>query len=173
MKTKLTLFLLLLGSALLGSGQSITPTVVNAGGQTYTDSSMTLEWSIGEVALVSTLEAGTAHLMVSNGFLQPHLSGSGKSNQSFLANEVTILPSPTHGKMEVWIDTRQQGSLYISVQDAGGKKTDTRKAAANGNHVVERFDLTTKPSGTYFIYIDLIPTPGFTAKRGAYRIVKI
>jgi hypothetical protein len=173
MKTKLTFCALLLNLTLIGYSQSMTPTVVNAGGKTYTDSSISIEWSIGEVAVVNTMTSVDKRFVFSNGFLQSELSCKDKDNYSFTADELTVLPSPTHGKLDVWIDTRQQGNLLIGINNAAGKEICSRKVSSYGTHVTEHFNLTTQPSGTYFVHVTLLPAPGFTTKRGAYRVVKI
>ena len=173
MKTKLTFCALLLSLTLVGYSQSMTPTVVNAGGTSYADSSISVEWSIGEVAVVSTMTSVDKRFVFSNGFLQSDLSCKDKDSNSFTTDEITVLPSPTYGQLEVWIDTRPQGSLLIAINNAAGKEVYSQKTTSYGNHVTERFNLKAQPSGTYFVQVTLLPAPGFTTKRGAYRVVKI
>ena len=87
-KLKCTLFALLF--ARMVAAQNLSPTVVNASGGVIQNSSYSLEWSLGELA-VSTLSS-PANLLT-QGFLQPTTTTVG-TNDLFDESRFTAFPNP-------------------------------------------------------------------------------
>jgi hypothetical protein len=173
MQTRIWAGLFFLFASIAGKGQSISPSVINAGGATSHARSFSLEWSIGEIALVNTMQAPDERLMLTNGFLQPDKFDRLQPSQAFTKEEVTILPNPTRGQVAVWINTREQGFFTLSVHDAAGKELFRKKGGSFGSNVVERFDLTAHPAGSYFVVINLNRLWSFGTKQGTFRVVKL
>ena len=173
MKTKLLAVPLFLIIFFSGYSQPTTPSVVNAAGSSASNGSFSIDWSIGEPALINTMEAPNGKFVITNGFLQADKWDKNKSLLLFTKEEVTVLPNPTKGKMEVWINSSQKGALTIALHDAAGREIYKKKVENYGSLLVEKFDLTSKPSGTYVLNISLSLLSGSDTKRGAYPIIKM
>jgi hypothetical protein len=167
---------LLLVFAMLGTldskSQSITSSVINASGNTYSQGYYSIDWSIGEMAVVESMNAANGSSTITNGFLQPNLLTEYPARK-FTPDEIKILPNPTYDKVEINFLTTQQGVLHIAIFDANGKNIISRKTVSYGIGSIERFNLTGLASGTYFINIELNPVPGSVQKTGNYKIIKL
>jgi hypothetical protein len=153
--------------------QSISSNTLNSSGNSYSQGYYNIDWSVGELSLVNTMES-TPQLIVTNGFLQPNLSATDQDQKHrFTASEIRIMPNPTRGKIEVNVATAEQGTLYFFVYDARGRAIMNDKLLSAGIMVSKFIDLTAFPASTYLVRIELIPSPGFTAKSGSYKIIKL
>lgn len=173
MKTKLLLLFALLLSYSFSYSQSISPSVINATGNTFTGGFYSFDWSVGELALVNTMSSTNNKYIVTNGFIQTITYDKKSNSNSFTQDELTILPNPTIGPIEVKLQTRQQGTISIIVYDVAGRKLLSRQAVSYGLNTIEKFDLSSFAQGTYLIRVSLNPAPGSVNKSGSYKIVKI
>ena len=153
-------------------GQSVSASVLNSAGNSYSQGYYSLEWSVGELAIVEPMKSNDGLLIISNGFLQPGLPLSNPISQ-FSGDELKILPNPTYNKIEINLSTSQQGVLTTQVYDSKGKLVRTGKCSSNGVPIVEKINLTGVAAGTYFLRVDLAPSIGFSPKTGSYKIVKL
>lgn len=170
MKTAALIALLLLQTNVFG--QSVSSSVVNSGGNSYTQGYYSIDWSVGELALVTTLKSNDGLFIVTSGLLQPDVAPV-STNHHFTADELKILPNPTYNKVELNFATRQQGTLLMNVYDATGKLVITQKANSAGTSSIERIDLMNLSSGTYLFRVELDPAPGSVRKTGTYKILKL
>ena len=173
MKTRMTavLFLLIVGSSVFA--QTITPDVINSAGGSYKKGYHIIDWSIGELALVNTME--NSRYIITNGFIQPFTSDPilADYNLVFGEEEIRILPNPTRNTLEVNFRTKHRGRVSMKLVDATGSTLYTKEFTSNGHGHIEKVDMTAFRQGTYFLQINLVPIMGITRKRGAYKIVKI
>jgi hypothetical protein len=170
MKTiALTAFLL---AGIIVRSQSISSYTINCSGNSYSQGFYNIEWSIGEQALINTMQPGA--MILTNGFLQPNLSYYDQdARRYFTSQEIRILPNPTHGKIEVNVSTAEKGTLYLFLYDAGGKAIMSDKLLSAGIMVSRTIDLARLPSSGYLLRIELIPSPGSSSKTGSYKIIKL
>ena len=173
MKTGLSVIALMVFFSLPAFSQLNTQTVVNTAGNSAASNALILEWSVGEMSLVTTTESVSNKFVLTNGFLQPNRVSKNQDLPAFGADEITVLPNPTQGHCAVKIETRQQGVVTIVVSDVNGKKILARKTVSFVGPVIERFDLTSQPQVTYIIQITLTPLAGFIGKTGSVQVVKI
>ena len=152
--------------------QSITSSVINTAGNTYTQGYYRLDCSVGEMGIIESMYSSNGVATITNGFLQPN-SPPQSTTRNFTADEVKIFPNPTYNHFEINFLTTQQGTLSIAIYDALGKNIILRKTVSYGIGSIEHFNLSQFASGTYFIRIDLIPVPGSVSKTGMYKIVKM
>jgi hypothetical protein len=168
-----TIFLLQLG---YGYTQTITPAVLNSTGGTFTHDLYSLDWSVGELALVNTQKSMNGQVIITNGFLQPSawIKTQPKTDGNrFTADEVTILPNPTYGKVEVNVLTEQKGTLFFTVYDVAGRVVLQKNAISSGIGNTEKLDLGLQPQGSYLLKIILVPAPGSVSKSITYKVLKI
>lgn len=173
MKTMVPLALILLSSSV--KGQSISSQVINSTGGHYSQGYYDIDWNIGELALVESMESNGKIFIVTNGFLQPNVSDNVDSTtrRPFSSEEVRIMPNPTRGKIEVNFSIQQKGTLRLFVYNANGKLITTVRQLNNGIMISKFIDLTPLPSGTYFLRIELDALPGSISKTGSYKIIKL
>ena len=152
--------------------QSTGSSVINVAGNSFSQSHLVVDWSVGEMALINTATSTNNQFIITNGLLQPELPVANNSHY-FSADEVKILPNYGDGRIQVQFFTRQMGTLKMQVFDASGKLLLVSKAVSNGFGSVEKFNLTSFAAGTYFLKIDLQPSLGSVGKSGSYKIVRL
>ena len=154
--------------------QSVSSYVINSSGDHYSQGYYNIDWSIGELALVGSMQSNGEVFILTNGFLQPNLSGSNNNTRhQFTNDEITIMPNPTHSKIEVNFSTQQKGTIHLYLYDANGKLLTTDKLLSNGIMISKFIDLTSFASSTYFLRIELDALSGSVSKTGSYKIVKL
>src|SRR5215211_1218335 len=154
------------------SAQSITSSVINTSGNSYTEGYYSLDWSVGEMAIIESMNAANGSNVITNGFLQPN-GLAAITGRNFDADEIKILPNPTYDNFEINLLTTQQGNINIQVFDGNGKNIFTRRTVSYGVGSIERFSLTRFAAGAYYIKIELYPVLGSVRKTGTYKIVKL
>ena len=173
MKSRMThvLFLVIAGSSVFA--QTSTPAVINSAGGSYQKGYHIIDWSIGELALVTTME--NSQYIITNGFIQPFTNDPivADYNLLFGEEEIRILPNPTRNMLEVNFRTKHRGRVSMKLIDATGITLYTKEFTSNGHGHIEKVNMTAFRQGTYFLQINLIPVMGTTRKRGAYKIVKL
>jgi hypothetical protein len=175
MQKNLILFYLFCCAALHASAQTVTPQTLNVCGSYINTGYYQLEWSVGEMAIIETLGNATTGYITS-GVLQP-LTDKPVANalidNSWDVSEIKIFPSPTTGLFEVNIMTKQQGLLEIQLVDNLGQVLKSSTSYYYGFGRIEHFDITRNGSSNYFLRINLSPNPGFSKKKGSFKILKI
>lgn len=154
--------------------QQNTPSVINSSGGSAQSGYYQFEWSVGELALVSQMNAGNL-LIVTNGFLQPYTLYPGANHQynHFSSDEIKVFPVPASAYIEINFLTKQRGRISLSFFDATGKKVLIKELQGNGVDIVERIPLSQFAAGVYALHVDLNAEPGFISKKGMYKIVKV
>jgi len=155
------------------SAQSSPQSVLNASSASYKSNRYQVEWSVGELAVVESMRSANGHLIITNGFLQPHTPVAADRNPQFNNDEIRVLPNPTYDIVEINLLTAQQGAVTMEIYDVTGKVLVQRKAVSAGLGHLERISLAPHAAGTYFLRIQLTPEEGFNRKTGSYKIVKL
>jgi Secretion system C-terminal sorting domain len=100
--------------------QSIAPSIINAGGGSANISGRTFEYSIGEMAVVSTDKAGNTFL--TQGLLQPiTVTPEGLTNIALGKTLFNIYPNPTSEILNIDLLNKVTVLNNISLYDATGK----------------------------------------------------
>ena len=171
---KTTVLIALILFSITARGQSVSSYLINSTGNSYSQGHYNIDWSVGEIAIINTMQPANGMVILTNGFLQPNIADSGNdTRQRFTKDEIKLLPNLTHGKVEVNFSTHEKGTLYLYVYDANGKILITDQLPSNGILISKIIDLTSFTSGTYFLRIELNALPGSTFKTGSYKIVKL
>ena len=156
-------------------GQTITPQTINSTGGSERKGNVRIDWSVGEMSLVNKLTDDYTGLIITNGLIQPYTDNPSSVNNAvaFDRDEIRILPNPTRGKLEINIDTKQQGRISISLYDALGTLLYVKQVIGYGYGLIETIEMGRFTHGTYMLKVELIPAGGFVKKRGAFKITKI
>ncbi len=110
------LFLLLLCSFKEVVAQNLSPTVVNSSGGVIINQSHSLEWSLGEVS-VTTINSNDN--LLSQGFLQPIISGTVPAKDLFDESKFKAYPNPVSAELIMETDLKEIAS--VAVFDLAGK----------------------------------------------------
>ena len=140
------LFLTLTGAAgiaCIASGQSLSPQVVAASGNRFSNAGSELEFTIGEVA-TSTLTSGGD--VLTQGFHQPEIQYA--SLESY-ADDYTFVLYPNPTEQFVTITSSHDGDMQVQVYDAAGR---TVTASAVFQQEVT-LDLQALATGSYVLMI--------------------
>ena len=174
MKSSTTIIAFLLISANCFS-QSISSSVVNAGGGSFKNGYYQFEWSIGEMSLINEMQSGSNNLIVTNGFLQPYIlyPATYYNKNNCMLDEVRIFPNPASRYVEINFFTKEKGRITLDFFDALGKKVYSEQIISNGVDLIHRRPVAKFASGTYMLYINLDGDPGYRSKRSAFKILKI
>jgi hypothetical protein len=158
------------------NGQSITPQTINIAGGTHKQGYYSIDWSVGELSLVSQLQSNDGLFVVSNGLIQPFTDhpNSYNYNRNFTAEEIRILPNPTRDVLEVNYMSAMRGPVMFRMYDATGRLLYQKQVSSYGTGIIERIDMTSFRSGAYMLYISINSIDaGAFKKSGGYKIVKL
>ena len=157
-----------------GLSQTITPAVVNSTGGGFTNDNYSLDWSIGELALVNELRPSNTAYVFNNGFLQPFSLFHRTSGRRFTDKEIRILPNPTRDNLQIDFQTAEPGQMKCMLHDISGQLLYTKEFISTGSIHSEKINMTGFASGSYTLYIFLVtsnnPLQNIT---GTYKIIKL
>jgi len=155
--------------------QSIAPSVINSNGGSFQSGYYQFEWSIGELTLVGEMTSSNNSLVITNGFIQPFVQfpATNNTNNVFGNDEIKIFPNPASSYVEINFFTKQRGRITLSFYDGAGKKILTTSEWYEGVGLIKRIPVSQLPNEVYMLHVDLYPYPGYSSKKGAYKIIKI
>lgn len=173
MKTRSTLLIILLiGFSVILNAQSVSPDVTNSTGGSWSDKYYRVDWSVGEMSLVTFYQNSNG--MLENGFLHPGTGRPSNTNDFFANGEIMIFPNPVYTSTELNITLPQAGTITVRFTDVLGRILAVKQFDHNGAGRIERLDMRTFKNGFYFLHIELKPTDlSAPTRKGAYRLVKL
>lgn len=176
----------ILGLALLlaamANAQSTTPFVFNISGGSYNEPSSyyRFEWSVGELAVINTMNTADSSCRLLHGVLQP---GSERpfypQTLVFESGNYKLFPNPTSGQFELNFFITYPGKMELQLTDAMGRVLETRSFSYDGVRRIQLFDLSAYSNGIYFVVATLTPLSGrpldniVEIQRGALKVVKM
>jgi len=173
---KKTMFTLLLGFGGFASyAQDSQGGAINAGGGSFSNDKMVIDWSIGELARIDTKVSANNALVVTQGLLQPDL---GKqvvfvSDPSFAPGEVKILPNPVKSILQVQLSLRQIGYVRCMLFSEKGQRLFQTGFTYYGYGYNQSINMSKLATGNYFLYVELEPIEGPVVRKGSFKILKI
>lgn len=164
---------LLAGSACFG--QVTQQQVINATGGTFQKDHFIVDWSVGELAVVNTMQSANMQVNLTNGFMQTitDMANIAIVNTELKHEDVKILPNPTRGILEVDLITNQTGSVSMQLFDMLGQPVAKKEFYMYGFGQLQKFDMTSFTAGAYILKINLQLYQGSQLKSGSFKIVKI
>jgi len=180
-KTSCLIAILFLAATARVQGQGITPFIINSAGGAYQSagSYMQYEWSLGELAVISTYTSSS--LVTTNGVLQPcteNVSAPAYTSR-FADGELRLFPNPTPGKFELNIAVLFPGRMNIALVNATGQIIVKRNFRNECCGRIEYFDISAIPNGIYMLVATLVPDEASPAdnkiiiRRGTIKVIKI
>ena len=157
------------------NAQSVAPSVINAGGGTFQAGYYQFEWSLGELALVGEMKSSNNSLVITNGFIQPFIQypASNNTNNIFGNDEIKVFPNPASSYVEINFLTKQMGRITLNFYDGSGRKILSVTDAYYGVGLIKRIPVSQLPNEVYMLHVALDPYPGYSSKKGVYKIIKI
>jgi hypothetical protein len=157
------------------SAQSISPSVINTGGGSFQAGYYQFEWSMGELALVGEMNSSDNSLVITNGFIQPFIQypATNNTNNIFGNDEIKVFPNPASSYVEINFFTKQMGRITLSFYDGAGRKILSVTDSYYGVGLIKRIPVSQLPNEVYMLHVDLAPYPGYSSKKGVYKIIKI
>jgi len=151
--------------------QSVTPQILNTTGGTNFFTFYRFEWSFGEATAIETLSA--SNITVTTGVLQPGTDrpATVNNNTAWGKDEIKILPNPVQSMLEIDFLSKQQGQVTMSLIDESGKQITRKQFMYYGTGRIEKMNVSSYPSGAYFLDILLDPINTSVVKRTAFKVM--
>ena len=153
------------------SSQSVY-TVSNTAGGNFSLNDISLEWSVGEMPFIQTMESSLGDLYITNGFLQPSVIYASRFPVAD-SLKIGIMPNPTNGIIKVHLLSTEHGPVSIWVYDVYGKRVLNLYAYNYGNGFSQQIDLSRFAAGTYLIRVEYTTEQGGRKKVGYHKIIKL
>ena len=151
--------------------QSVTPQILNSTGGTNFFTFYRFEWSFGEATAIETMS--NSNITVTAGVLQPGTDkpASVNSNTAWGKDEIKILPNPVQNVLEIDFLSKQQGRVTMTLLDESGKQITRSSFMYYGTGSIQKMNVSTYPSGAYFLNILLDPINTSVTKMSAFKVM--
>ncbi len=149
---------------------------LNIAGNSAKINGMTFDYSIGEMTLVSTER--NANLIVTQGMLQPQVSGSvandesGNTTLSVLLDNIKVYPNPTQNSLFVETHETQVADYSYQLMDGLGKVVLQKEGQTQVGLNKFVLDLQSYAAGTYYLMLRK-PNPTGQLENYSFKIQKI
>ncbi len=128
---------------------------LNATGGTYLATDLTEhDWSIGEVALVSTFYGPKdKNIVVTQGLLQNEISTPEKAVVFDLYQHLQVFPNPASSVVNVQYIAISNGTLNCKLMDMTGKLLQNQNSVVKSGINTEQLDISTLAAANYMLNI--------------------
>jgi Secretion system C-terminal sorting domain len=175
MKKIYLVFCVLMAAITTGNAQSENLQVINSTGSSSEGGGYSLQWSIGELALVNQMNAEDGSYILTNGFVQPMQASYNNLGIYVGSNNVRIYPNPTSDILEIDFLQNISGNITIQLSNNAGQIMYTNEIAVYGFGFIEKINMKKFTKGNYTLYIRRI-TPGsglYESQPAVYKIIKL
>lgn len=132
---------------------TIAPSVLNAtGGSARLTNTISIEWSVGELAVIEPMRS--VNFALTHGILQP-LPTSRYPDTHWSPDEIRIYPIPSSDWVNIHFFTIETGRIHLHIYDPLGRLVYQKAFDYNGNGHIEKINVTSWGSATYFADIEL------------------
>lgn len=148
-------FLLLTGvlCALHSGAQSVGPSTLNSAGKSSNIGPDTYEWSVGEMAVVSTYTSGS--LVVTQGVLQPFDAALGVPANNRIAKNLNMFPNPAQDVLFLQPAFQPGTSLSYSLQAIDGKVLRSATTQLPTGSEKQTLQLNALAAGNYMLLVQV------------------
>jgi hypothetical protein len=146
MKKFLLSLFILLSPALLVNAQSISPDVIASAGDYFSNGSISISWTLGEIA---TETIGNGSIILTQGFQQPNYGIVGVPKINDKRFEIKAFPNPTSDLLKIQVKGNESVDLTFELYDAIGRVLITKKLEA-GTALME-VEMTKYLPGMYYL----------------------
>jgi len=153
MKRIIITFVFIISTLSLSAQVQLLNSVIGTAGQFFTSGSISLSWTLGEVA-VKTLSNAT--LILNQGFQQPWeliLDGSTTIQEPEINWSVKAYPNPVRENLNVQFTLENSERFSMEILDITGKKIYQQEAETIMPDQVVRLDFSTYKEGIYILRV--------------------
>ena len=143
--------------------QSLSPTLISSAGDYADGGDIRLSYSVGEIA-VTTLTSD--NLVLTQGFHQPELTGTGMPDEMKLDWKVNAFPNPVQDQLNISIRLGKPVDLNLVIIDLTGKTLLIKKLGRIPSDFDYSMDFSGFINGIYFLKIQ-------TTDKQYSRIIKL
>lgn len=168
-------FKMLLACCLLGvcggsvRAQSVGPSILNSAGSAAVISSNTYEWSVGEVAVVTTAVA--PGIIVTQGLLQPSSATTAVATAAIPDQQLNVFPVPATTILNIQPAFASGGTLHLSLVDIAGRVLVADEISLASGQELQQLNIGSYALGNYILNL-AYETQGVSQQR-SYKIQKI
>ncbi|MEO1448722.1 MAG: T9SS type A sorting domain-containing protein [Bacteroidota bacterium] len=120
---------------------SVAPEVVATAGESYTSSTVNVDWTLGEVMT----ESFDGTIVLTQGFHQPEIKITSIKDPAAGFGLVKVYPNPSAGSIS--IEREKNGDLQLTLWDINGRLL-MQQGTASALHTL---DLSSLPTGMYIL----------------------
>ena len=144
---KLIFSLLLIFAALFYlRAQSISPEVIAAAGDYFSNGTVSISWTLGEIA---TETIGNGTIILTQGFQQPNYGVVSVPKWGDNRFEIKAFPNPARDFLKISLKGNESTDLVVEMFDAIGRKLYIQKLEAGST--LHEIDMTTYVPGMYYL----------------------
>ena len=133
----------------LNAQVKLAPTVISSGGGYYEGESISISWTLGEVA-VTTLSAGD--IILTQGFQQPFDIDVGFENEQ-ASFGISAYPNPVGDQLRVRFDIQDPGDYLVEIQDVTGRLVRQMEYSSVNPGDILLLNTSTYTTGVYFLRV--------------------
>lgn len=150
---KLILLLGVSASGIVVQAQSIGPSTLNAAGGSRAIGGNTYEWSVGEMAVVSTFSGPS--LVVTQGLLQPNMVSNSVGNVPGKITALNVYPNPvSDGQLYLSPSFHNGGQLIYRLTDAAGKLVLSHTTTLLSGKELQTISMHAYAAGQYTLSVE-------------------
>ncbi len=145
------LFFIFLSFAYWTNAQNLEPSVLAAGGDINFNNQVSLEWTIGEMAVTTLYTEST---MITEGYHQPRIIvAEFYEPHSFNmdptpSHQISVAPNPTESIVNIQMQFEEESEMFISIFNLAGIQQKRIKKTSTDSF---EMDLSDFPPGIYLI----------------------
>lgn len=151
MKKAYYLSFLLLAAGFTASGQSIGLSVMNSAGGNGTAGGNSFSWSMGEMALVSTVSS--SNIVVTQGVLQPSETPTGVHENTLPVDALQVFPNPSAEVLYIQPGFNSAAKLNYTLMDVTGKVIFSESTSLPGGKEKQTINLRMLANGHYVLHV--------------------
>ena len=140
----------MLGATHYAHAQAIGPSTLNAAGGSGTIGSNSFDWSVGELALVSTFSS--TGIVVTQGVLQPADEPLDVAQVRSIAG-LQVYPNPASDVVNIEYAAPADGSLTYSLMDVAGKLIERNTISSKQGLASTKVNVAALPNATYMLQV--------------------
>lgn len=152
--------------------QTIEPATINASSLYYSNATLQVDGSIGEMTLVSTVKK--PNLIVTQGLLQPNLAIPDNITENYFStNGISVYPNPTTSDLNIIAQLKEGGDFTIRLTDMLGKIifSENMKAIVGENNI--SVSLNAIAQGNYVLLVNYQSTQSQLNGNQNFKIQKL
>ncbi|NOY50171.1 MAG: T9SS type A sorting domain-containing protein [Chlorobi bacterium] len=132
------------------SAQVLNPEIVSTAGETFQESSIQIQWTLGELA-VTKIE--NPNVQITQGFNQPFYITTEVNNLPENIGRIKFYPNPTNNYINIKIDYNLSRKTQIFFYDIQGKLIQSLES--NGKQISEKIEIINQAKGIYILKVSI------------------